>query len=152
MKPFSRRNFLKGAAAAPIAARTAAASIAAQIEAAAGVRSVGSMAYGIGIPTPPMVGPAGASTPYDEDGRLSKLLDLVRWGIPAWKKRQYQRYARYNRTLDPDIASLRSISTGYKLRMQWRRDVVRMEVEEIEDLHNQRDRSGWLRRFGVDYW
>jgi hypothetical protein len=148
MKPFSRRNFLKGAAAAPVAARVAIG----EIEAAAGIRSVGTMAYSsIGISEPPTSGLVSAER-YDEEGRITKLLNLVRGGIPAWKKRQYQRYARYNRVLDPDIASMRSISTGHKLRMQWRRDVARMEVEGIEDLHNQRDRSGWLRRMGVDYW
>ena len=43
-------------------------------------------------------------------------------GMPDWKREDLRDDARRNRTLDPDIASMRSLSLNAKMRRQWKRN------------------------------
>ncbi len=43
-------------------------------------------------------------------------------GMPDWKKQDLWEDARRSRTLDPDIASMRSLSLSAKMRKQWKRN------------------------------
>ncbi len=43
-------------------------------------------------------------------------------GMPDWKQQDRWEDARRSRTLDPDIASMRSLSLSAKMRKQWKRN------------------------------
>jgi len=43
-------------------------------------------------------------------------------GVPDWKREDLREDAKRNRTLDPDIASMRSLSLNAKMRRQWERN------------------------------
>jgi hypothetical protein len=43
-------------------------------------------------------------------------------GMPDWKKQDLWEDARRSRTLDPDIATMRSLSLSAKMRKQWKRN------------------------------
>ena len=57
---------------------------------------------------------------------------LKKIGLPDFKKRELRRYARSSRLLDPDIASLRSVSLSAKLNMQWQRNERNQEEKFFE--------------------
>jgi hypothetical protein len=40
-------------------------------------------------------------------------------GVPDWKREDLREDAKRNRTLDPDIASMRSLSLNAKMCRQW---------------------------------
>ena len=43
-------------------------------------------------------------------------------GMPEWKKDDLWADAKRSRTIDPDVASMRSLSMNAKLQMQWKRN------------------------------
>jgi hypothetical protein len=65
-----------------------------------------------------------SSIPVPEPSQTTRgLWDFIRdAGMPDWKKDDLRADARRSRTLDPDIASLRSVSLSTKMRMQWDRN------------------------------
>lgn len=146
----NRRSFLKASAAAPVAARTLSQQLAAAVGGfsmdaamAAGVSALGS--------TPPACPlPIDQASDLDRQSRLLRALRL--YGIPSWKRKEFRRYARNDRILDPDIAVLRSISLSTKLRIQWARNELRWEQREIENLTETNERSSWFERFGIAWW
>ncbi len=64
------------------------------------------------------------SVPVPEETPTSRgLWDFIRdVGMPDWKREDLMADARRSRTLDPDIASMRSLSLSAKMRMQWERN------------------------------
>ena len=111
----NRRNFFGVAAASPMAAKEAAAKAieAAQME-VSGMSLHGDSLY---------TGMSYASFDDDDSGTMRSLWDAIKeLGIPEWKKDDLWDDAKRSRTIDPDIASMRSLSMNAKLQMQWQRN------------------------------
>lgn len=119
-----RRNFLGVAATSPFAAKEIAkkALEEAQMQ-ASGISSYSDSIYtGVHVPDP---SPSMRSL-------WEAIQDL---GIPDWKREDLREDARRNRTLDPDIASLRSLSLSAKMRKQHERNyniLVRRALRQTE--------------------
>lgn len=115
----NRRNFFGVAAASPLAAREAAASAIEAAQQAAQFEASGMSVYGDSLYT-------GISThgfDVDDDYPMRTLWDAIKdMGMPEWKKDDLWTDAKRSRTIDPDIASMRSLSMNAKLQMQWKRN------------------------------
>lgn len=115
----SRRNFFGVAAASPMAAKEAAASVIEAAREAAQMEASGMSIYGDSLYT-------GISThgfDADDNYPMRTLWDAIKdLGMPDWKKDDLWSDAKRSRTIDPDIASMRSLSMNAKLQMQWKRN------------------------------
>ena len=132
----NRRKFFGVAAASPIAAKQAAEKV---IEAAEMEMS------GMGLHSDSLY--TGLSMPsFDDDDDETPMRSL--WqaikelGMPEWKRDDLWDDAKRSRTIDPDIASMKSVSMSAKLDMQWRRNydtIVRRahQLEKMERLKRQ---------------
>ena len=110
----NRRKFLGAAAMSPLAAKEMAEK-AAEIAQAEAMNASGIELYGDSIYT--------GITTYDPEPEMRSLWDAMKdLGIPEWKQDDLWEDAKRSRTLDPDIASMRSISLNSKLKMQWKRN------------------------------
>lgn len=116
----ARRRFLGVLAAAPVAAQTAMAEAAAQ---AAGVAVTGPDASVLGAEPDQY-----ASWQLAEKKWKRHLVELIQAGrMPDWKRAQLWRKAqRGARTLDPDIACMRSLSLARKVLLQAERNFERL--------------------------
>ncbi|MGI9520765.1 MAG: hypothetical protein ACR2PG_03860 [Hyphomicrobiaceae bacterium] len=111
----NRRKFFGIAAASPIAAKETAAKIAeaAQMEASGMSLFTDSIYTGISVP----------DFDDDDDSAKRSLWDAIKdLGIPQWKRDDLWDDAKRSRTIDPDIAAMRSLSMRAKLEMQWQRN------------------------------
>ncbi len=107
----NRRSFLGVAATSPLAAKE----IAKKALEEAQMQATGISMYSDSIYT-------GVHVP-DVSPNMRSLWDAIRdLGVPDWKKEDMREDARRSRTLDPDIASMRSLSLSAKLRRQWERN------------------------------
>jgi hypothetical protein len=77
---------------------------------------------------------------------------LKRIGLPGWKKRQIRTYARATRILDPDIASLHSVSTSMKLHMQWKRNERKQEENILGWIVDREDQEAFYKLHNVSYF
>ena len=110
----NRRKFLGAAAMSPLAAKEMAEQ-AAQIAQSEAMNASGIELYGDSLYT-------GVTT-YDPEPEMRSLWDAMKEiGIPDWKQDDLWEDAKRSRTLDPDIASMRSISLNSKMKMQWKRN------------------------------
>ena len=110
----NRRKFLGAAAMSPLAAKEMAEK-AAQIAQSEAMNASGIELYGDSIYT-------GVTT-YDPEPEMRSLWDAMKEiGIPEWKQDDLWEDAKRSRTLDPDIASMKSMSLNSKLKMQWKRN------------------------------
>ncbi|MDP4593127.1 MAG: hypothetical protein NWT00_01000 [Beijerinckiaceae bacterium] len=108
----NRRSFFGVAVASPFAAKEAAARV---IEQAAQME-----AGGIGLYSDSLYTGIAAT---GDDGPMRSIWDAIKdIGIPEWKREDLRDDARRSRTLDPDIASMKSFSLNAKMRMQWERN------------------------------
>ncbi len=114
---FNRRNFLGAAAVSPLTAKDIATKIAedAQMH-ASGVSVFSDSIY------PGYVG--------DDPGQpMRNIWDAIKEiGIPEWKQEDLWEAAKRCRTLDPDIAAMRSLSLSAKMRVQWKRNYDQLVV------------------------
>jgi hypothetical protein len=137
----SRRNFFGVAAASPLAAKEAAASAieAAQME-ASGMSVYGDSLY-TGITS------FGYDTD-DESAPVRSIWDAIKdLGMPDWKKDDLWTDARRSRTIDPDIAGMRSLSMNAKLQMQWKRNYQQLVERAFEQQKLEREK----RKFFATY-
>lgn len=111
----NRRFFLGAAAVSPFTAREAAAAAMEEAQ-----RMATMQASGISTFSDSMY----ASIPVPETTPTTRgLWDFIRdVGMPDWKKEDLWADARRSRTLDPDIASMKSMSLSAKMNMQWDRN------------------------------
>ena len=110
----NRRNFFGVAAASPLAAKEAAQKA---IEAAEMEIS------GMSLTSDSLYPGVSYADFDDDDGPTRSLWDALKeLGIPDGKKDDLWDDATRSRTIDPDIASMRSLSLNAKLRMQWQRN------------------------------
>lgn len=143
MSPVNRRGMLRLIGGAPFVARKA-------VEKLAGVVVIGER--GNAIPQVPM---EGAQTIGNSRNLLKgRLLHtfLKKFGLPSWKKRQIRSWARASRLLDPDIASLRSVSVSAKLRMQWERNEKRQEEDMFSYLIDREDQDAYMELHNTTYF
>ena len=103
----NRRSFFGVAVASPLAAKEAASKV---IEQAAQMEAGGIDLYSDSLYT----GIAASG----EDGPMRSIWDAIKdIGIPEWKREDLRDDARRSRTLDPDIAAMKSFSLSAKMRM-----------------------------------
>ena len=108
----NRRSFFGVAVASPFAAKEAAKKA---IEQAATLQSSGVSYYNDSIYT-------GIST-SSVNGPMRSLWEAIRdMGVPDWKREDLREDSRRSRTLDPDLAAMKSFSLSAKMRMQWQRN------------------------------
>lgn len=108
----NRRSFFGVAVASPFAAKEAAKKV---IEQAATMQSSGVSYYSDSLYT-------GIST-SSVNGPMRSLWDAIRdMGVPEWKREDLREDARRSRTLDPDLAAMKSFALSAKMRMQWQRN------------------------------
>lgn len=127
----NRRFFLGAAAVSPLTAREAAqaameeAQRLAQME-AAGISTFSDSMY--------------SSIPVPEDTPTTRgLWEFIREvGMPDWKSEDLKADARRSRTLDPDIASLKSVSLSGKMNMQWERNYQFLVKRAFEQMRMER--------------
>ena len=106
-----RRKFLGVAAASPLAAKEMATRAMEQAQMQATEISTFSDSIYTGIPSP------------DPMPNMRSLWEAIgEMGVPDWKRDDLRDDARRSRTLDPDIASMRSLSLNAKMRRQWDRN------------------------------
>lgn len=111
----NRRKFFGIAAASPLAAKEAAARMMEAAEMEMSGMSLHSNSLYTGYST--------GSFDEDDDTPLRSMWDAFReLGLPEWKKDDLWDDAKRSRTIDPDIASMRSLSMSAKLDMQWKRN------------------------------
>lgn len=134
----SRRNFFGVAAASPLAAKQAAAGVieAAQMEAS------GMSVYGDSLYT----GISSYGFDDDEDGKpMRTIWDAIKdLGMPDWKKDDLWDDAKRSRTIDPDIASMRSLSMNAKLQMQWKRNYEELIKRAYEQQKMERRKRAFF--------
>lgn len=107
----NRRKFLGVAAASPLAAKEIAQKA---------IEETQMHASGISFHTDSIY--TGIADP-DVSPSMRSLWEAFRdLGVPDWKREDLREDARRCRTLDPDIASMRSLSLNAKMRMQWDRN------------------------------
>lgn len=107
----NRRNFLGVAATSPLAAKEFAkkALQEAQMQATGANLFSDSIYTDVYVPDP---------TP-----NMRSLWEAIsEMGVPDWKREDLREDAKRNRTLDPDIASMHSMSLSAKMRTQWNRN------------------------------
>ncbi|HUS98606.1 MAG TPA: hypothetical protein VMX97_17915 [Hyphomicrobiaceae bacterium] len=110
----NRRKFFGVAAASPLAAREAAAQVIEQAQMQASGMSLYSDSLYTGV----------SVSDFDDDSTPTRSLwEAIRdLGMPEWKKEDLWADAKRSRTIDPDIAAMRSLSMNAKLDMQWKRN------------------------------
>ena len=130
----NRRNFLGAAAVSPLTAKDIAQKVAedAQMEAA-----------NIGLYSDSVY--AGYVGDNEEEGTRNLWDAIKEMGMPEWKHDDLWEDARRCRTLDPDIASMRSLSLSAKMQMQWKRN-----YEHIVDRAHQQLKMERLKRAFFD--
>ena len=131
----NRRKFFGVAAASPIAAKQAAEKVIEAAEMEISGMSLHSDSLYTGLTMP--------SFDDDDETPMRSLWQAIKeLGMPEWKRDDLWDDAKRSRTIDPDIASLKSMSMSAKLDMQWRRNydtIVRRahQLEKMERLKRQ---------------
>lgn len=114
----NRRSFFGVAVASPFAAKEAAKKMIE--EAAAAAQATQMQAGGISYYSDSLY--TGVST-SSVGGPMKSLWEAIQdMGVPDWKRSDLREDARRSRTLDPDIAAMKSFSLNAKMRMQWERN------------------------------
>ena len=133
----SRRIFLGAAATSPFQAKELAHEAARKLSEASTMEAIGSSYYSDSLYT-------GISTPV-ADAPMRSLWDAIKdMGMPDWKQEDLREDARRNRTLDPDIAALRSVSLSAKMRMQWDRNYDTLVKRALRQTQLERMKRSWF--------
>jgi hypothetical protein len=112
----NRRSFFGVAVASPFAAKEAAKKVLEN----AGALSSQMQSSGISYHSDSLY--TGIST-SSVNGPMRSLWDAIRdMGVPDWKREDLREDSRRSRTLDPDLAAMKSFSLSAKMRMQWQRN------------------------------
>lgn len=137
-----RRKFLRGIAAAPVAAKGAAESLAAK---AAGLGVIGKDAVHTNMSCEPEVSGSNEAQKQLRDWILQN-------GLPEWRKKELFRSSKYVTALDPDIASMRSFSLAGKVAMQANRNFEK----SVDRFHESTEHEDIVEKFtkatGLERW
>jgi hypothetical protein len=116
----NRRNFLGVAAASPLATKEIAKKALEEAQMHASRISLYSDSIYNGVHVP------------DVSPSMRSLREAIRdLGVPDWKREDLWEDARRSRTLDPDIAAMRSLSLSAKMRRQWARNYDRLVARTL---------------------
>ena len=124
----NRRFFLGAAAMSPLTAKEAAQTAMEEATRLAQMEAAGISTFADSIPSYVPV-----PDPLPEKRGLWDFIRDV--GMPDWKHEDLRADARRSRTLDPDIAALKSVSLSAKMHMQWDRNyefLVRRAMEQMQ--------------------
>lgn len=136
---FNRRSFFGVAAASPFAAREAAKKV---VEEASRLQASQMFSSGVSYHSDSIY--TGIST-SSVNGPMRNLWDAIRdMGVPDWKREDLREDARRNRTLDPDIAGLRSFSLTAKMRLQWQRNYERLIDRALRQTQMERAKRAFF--------
>ena len=133
----NRRLFLGAAATSPFQAKELAHEAARKLAEASSMQAVGTSLYSDSLYT-------GIATPVAEAPMRSLWEAITDLGVPDWKQEDLREDARRNRTLDPDIAALRSVSLSVKMRMQWDRNYETLVNRAKRQTQLERMKRGWF--------
>lgn len=111
----NRRSFLGVAASSPLAAKEIAQKAMEAAQNGSFMPSTGISTYSDSLYTSTYV----PDVSHDMRSLWDAIKDL---GIPDWKREDLREDAKRSRTLDPDIASMRSLSLSAKMQKQWDRN------------------------------
>lgn len=131
----NRRKFFGIAAASPIAAKQAAEKVIEAAEMEMSGMSLHSDSLYTGFST--------GSFDEGEDTPMRSIWQAIKdLGMPEWKRDDIWDDAKRSRTIDPDIASMKSVSMSAKLNMQWKRNYDTLikrayQQEKMERLKRQ---------------
>lgn len=141
----ARRAFLRRAGTAVAAVGVAGRSVA---EAAVKeqMQITGTMVSGIEMGAPGAIGAEGP-----EAMRLLAVIKTV-GGLPDFKRDEMRLIARERRILDPDIACLRSMSLGAKLRLQAERNYRLLERDSMANLSRKVKRHLFAKVHNISEW
>ena len=138
----NRRKFFGVAAVSPLAAKEAAQKVAEEAQWQASDISVYSDSFYSGVSIP------------DTEPNMRSLWQAIRdMGMPEWKKQDLWEDARRSRTLDPDIASMRSLSLSAKMRKQWQRNYDQLVANAYKQIELEKlKRSFFKANPDVEEW
>ncbi len=127
----NRRFFLGAAAVSPLTAKEAAQAAVEEAQRLAQMEAAGISTYSDSI---------YSSIPVPEETPTTRgLWEFIREvGMPDWKREDLMADARRSRTLDPDIAALRSVSLSAKMNMQWERNYQFLVKRAFEQMRMER--------------
>ena len=129
----NRRKFFGVAAASPLAAKEAATKAVEALE----MEASGMSLYSDSIYT-------GISVNDYDDMPTKSIWDAIKeLGMPEWKRDDLWDDAKRSRTIDPDIASMRSLSMQAKLEKQWKRNYDLL----VKRAYKQQEMERLKRRF-----
>jgi len=108
-----------------------------------------------GMPIAPMGGYAGSgligSSPNVARPRIAReALKLM--GVPQWQKDQWRHEAKNVSVLDPDLASMRSMSLSAKIYIQQDRNYQKHEAHFWKWWSLSDARQAWHKAFGEYDW
>jgi len=127
----NRRFFLGAAAISPLAAREAAERAMEEAAQLAQMEAAGVSTFSDSIPSYVPIS--------DVDQPRRSLWEFISdVGMPDWKRDDLMADARRSRTLDPDIAAMRSVSLSGKMNMQWERNYRFLVKRAQEQLRVER--------------
>ena len=135
----SRRGLLRGLPSIPFFARQLGKEVDQQIADQAGIS---------------VLGKSAETEMFDMGRRVANAQKLKAiyhtFGIPSFQKKLTHRRARRMRTLDPDIAVLRSVSMIAKMQMQWRRNEERSLRNEFRWIDEALERKIFNETHGLE--
>ena len=135
-----RRGFLKAVAAAPVAAPVVAKEAAAKMGMGGGAGLIGGANYAM----PPSAYPM--AVPEDRGSYLNRMLKELDSGDRDHDIANDAKYA--GRTLDCDLASLRSVSVSFAYQTQRARHVVEIKRQRRESILRELEAIGKRSMFG----
>jgi len=135
-----RRKFFGFAAASPFAAKEAAIKAAEALEMEVSGMSLYSDSLYTGVSIPDF---------DDDDATTTRTIwDAIKdLGMPEWKRDDLWDDARRSRTIDPDIASMRSLSMSAKLDMQWKRNCETLLRRAYKQQEMERQKRSFFRKY-----
>jgi len=146
----AKRAFLKRA---PVAVAAAGIGVGQIANAAAGSEAMQLAAVKTAGETMGGIAGGGLASSGGGSANAIKLLTILKTvGLPAWKRAEMRQWAKNSRVLDPDIASMRSLSLDAKLRMQWKRNYETLEKSIFDQLTSGLSREAFGKQHGVDQW
>ena len=129
----NRRSFFGVAAVSPMTAKDIAKRVVEEAQMSASGISYYSDSLYTGVPI------------SDPTPQMRSLWDVFKdVGVPDWKRDDLKEDAKRNRTLDPDIAALKSVSLTSKMQMQWERNYERLVQRAIDQQQMARQKRSWF--------
>lgn len=86
------------------------------------------------------------------DNSKKRVEHYRKFGLPDWQKDEIKKSARFVAKIDPDIASLRSVSFSRKFGMQRERNLAFLLEQPIENALMDVAREKFFASIGGEWW